>query len=162
MNDFYTEQLIKRKPTPGSLLAKVALIAITVASVFLIFMFPFAIIVPVVLVVVDVLMFKRMNIEYEYLYINGDLDIDKIMSKEKRKRVFSTHINDMEVIAPMGAKELKPISNTKILDFTSGEKSSKIYEMLVVNNGEKVKVLFEPNQTILDGMKLLAPRKVII
>ena len=29
------------------------------------------------------------NIEYEYIVTNGDLDIDKIISRRKRKRIFS-------------------------------------------------------------------------
>ncbi len=28
------------------------------------------------------------DVEYEYLFVNGDLDIDKIMNKARRKRCF--------------------------------------------------------------------------
>jgi len=34
--------------------------------------------------------------------------------------------------------------------------------MVVVKNGQKEKIIFEPNQTILEGMRMLAPRKVIL
>lgn len=160
MSDFYTEQLVKRKTTAAVTIQKTALIALTVISFLLIFMIPFAIIVPVVLIVLDVILFKRMNVEYEYLYVNGDLDIDKIMSKEKRKRAYSMNVKDMEVIAPKGSHELDPYQNVKPMDFSSGEEGHKMYVMVVSQNGKTEKVIFEPNETILDGMRLLAPRKV--
>ena len=34
------------------------------------------------------------------------------------------------------------------------------YELIVVNNGEKKKIIFEPNKTVCEGLKMLAPRKV--
>ena len=46
----------------------------------------------------DVFLFRRLDLEYEYLYVNGDLDIDKIMGKQKRKRVFSMNVNDLELL----------------------------------------------------------------
>lgn len=162
MSDFYTEQLVKRKTTTAVTIQKAALIAVTIVSFLLIFMIPFAIIVPVILIVVDVLMFKRMNVEYEYLYVNGDLDIDKIMSKEKRKRVYSMNVKDLEVIAPKGSHELDPYQNLKPTDFSSGEENHKVYVMVVSQNGKTEKVIFEPNGTILDGMRMMAPRKVFI
>ena len=162
MSDFYTEQLVKRKTTAAVTIQKAALIAVTIVSFLLIFLIPFAIIVPVVLIVVDVIMFKRMNLEFEYLYVNGDLDIDKIMSKEKRKRAYSMNVKDLEVIAPMGSHELDPYQNLKPVDFSSGEEDHKKYVMVVAQNGKTEKVIFEPNATILDGMRLLAPRKVFI
>ena len=107
MSDYYTEQLVKRK-TPGSAAAlKALLILVTVLSVALVFIIPFAIIAPVIMGCVDFFLFRNMDLEYEYLYVNGNLDIDKIMAKAKRKRVFEMNVNDMEVIAPAGAPELR-------------------------------------------------------
>jgi len=39
------------------------------------------------------------NIEYEYAVTNGDLDIDKIISQRKRKRIFSANCKSFEIVA---------------------------------------------------------------
>lgn len=88
MDDFYTEQLIKKQADSKDTLKKVGLIALTVVSVLLVFVIPVGIILPVVMIVIDVLMFRNLNVEYEYVFVNGDLDIDKIMNKARRKRCF--------------------------------------------------------------------------
>lgn len=162
MSDYYTEQLVKRKMTAKAMAAKVGLILLAIISFFLIFVNAFAILVPVLLVVGVVFLFKRTDVEYEYLYVNGELDIDKIMSKEKRKRIFSMAINDLEIIAPKGAHELAQYRQVKIIDYSSQIEGHKFYEMVINQSGQKTKIVFEPNETILDGMRMLAPRKVII
>ena len=119
MSDYYTEQLVKQKAKASSMIAKTALIAVTVLSFFLVLLFPMAMIIPVIMVVVDIVLFKRFDLEFEYLYVNGDLDIDKIMAKQKRKRVFEMNVRDMEVLAPTGSIELQQYQRTKTYDFSS-------------------------------------------
>ena len=95
MDDFYTEQLIKKQADSKDTLKKVGLIALTVVSVLLVFVIPVGIILPVVMIVIDVLMFRNLNVEYEYVFVNGDLDIDKIMNKARRKRMFYVDADQM-------------------------------------------------------------------
>ena len=87
MDDFYTEQLIKKQTDTKDTLKKGGLIAVTVLSVFLAFITPVGIILPIILIIVDVLVIQSLNVEYEYVFVNGDLDIDKIMNKSRRKRI---------------------------------------------------------------------------
>lgn len=162
MSDYYTEQLVKQKTKTSSIMMKAALIAVTAVSIFIAWMFPLAMILPVLMIVVDVVVFKRFDLEFEYLYVNGDLDIDKIMAKQKRKRVFETNVRDLEVIAPTGSVELQQYQRTKTYDFSSRREGAKTYEMVTTSQGQTVKIIFEPNKTILEGMKMLAPRKVFI
>ena len=100
--------------------------------------------------------------EFEYLFVNGALDIDKIMAKSRRKKVFTMELNEMEVLAQAGSAELRPYQGLKTVDFSSGNRDAKQYEMVIVQKGEKKRVVFEPNSTILEGMKMLAPRKVFV
>ena len=162
MNEFLTEQLVKRSNTVATKLKKVGLTSATVVSVFLGFIHPMLVWVAAIMVVVDIILFKRMNVEFEYVFFNGDLDIDKIMDMQSRKRVFSTNMKDMEVIAPSGSVELHPYQRTKALDFSTQNPEDKTYEMVTLFKGEIVKVIFNPNGKILDGMKNMAPRKVFI
>ena len=60
MDDFYTEQLIKKQADSKDTLKKVGLIALTVVSVLLVFVIPVGIILPVVMIVIDVLMFRNL------------------------------------------------------------------------------------------------------
>ena len=162
MGDFYTEQLVKRQKASSTTLIKAILIILTVLSVVLIFMIPFGIIGPVIMIALDVFLFRSMDVEYEYLFVNGSLDIDKIMAKQKRKRVFEMNVRDMEVLAPTGSIELQQYQRTKTYDFSSGVEGARTYEMVTISQGQTVKIIFEPNKTILEGMKMLAPRKVFI
>ena len=161
MSDFYTEQLIKKQTTGKDRMIKILLILLTVVSVLIIFIFPFGIILPVALIALDVFMFQRMDVEYEYLFVNGDLDVDKIMSRAKRKRMFSMNVSEMELLAPSDAPELRQYQNAKTLDFSSGTGQAKLYTLVVADHGELKKVVFEPNETIIEGFFVLAPRKVI-
>ena len=160
MNEFLTEQLVKRKQTFATTLKKAGLIAATVISAFLILIFPIFTLITVILIFVDNFLFKRMNVEYEYVYFNGDLDIDKIMNMQSRKKLFSTNIKEMEVLAPFGSAELHPYQRLKALDFSTLNPEDKVYEMVTSFKGETVRVLFNPNEKILNEMKNMAPRKV--
>lgn len=160
MGDFYTEQLVKRQKASSATAIKALLIVLTVLSVGLIFMMPMGILGPVIMIGLDVFMFRNLDVEYEYLFVNGSLDIDKIMAKSRRKSMFSMEITDLEIMAPSGSPELRPYQGLKGTDYSSGGAGMDTYELIVVSNGEKKKIIFEPNATICEGMKMLAPRKV--
>ena len=160
MNEFLTEQLVKQNKTAATTLKKTGLIVVTVLSLFLGFIHPMLSWVTIILVVLDMFLFRRMNVEFEYVIFNFDLDIDKIFNKESRKRVFSTNIKKMEVIAPAGAAQLQQYQGLKKFDFSSHNPNDKVYEMVTQFNGENVVVVFNPNETILNNMKSVAPSKV--
>ena len=161
MGDVYTEQLIKRKKTGKTQMEKIALILVTAALFVLGMIIPYVEFLLLVMIGVDIYLFRSLDIEYEYLYINGNLDIDKIMSKSRRKKAFEMNVSELELLAPAGSPELRPFQGLKAKDYTSGEEGRKAYEMIVLKNGEKIKIIFEPNETIVDGMRMYAPRKVI-
>lgn len=161
MSDFYTEQLVKKQSGAKEMAIRAGLIVLTVIAVFIVLMFPLGIILPILAVVLDVFMFRRLNVEYEYLFVNGDLDVDKIMSRAKRKRMFSMNVSEMELLAPSDAPELRQYQNAKTLDFSSGTGQAKLYTLVVADHGGLKKVVFEPNETIIEGFFVLAPRKVI-
>ncbi|RGS80473.1 DUF6106 family protein [Coprococcus sp. AF21-14LB] len=162
MSDFYTEQLIRRKTPITSILLVSVCGAFTIISVLSMLILPFGLLITAALGALTYFVHRSVNLEFEYLYVNGDLDIDKIMAKTKRKKVFSCNMRDLEVIAPQGAPELRPFANLKAKDFSSNCPDHKKYEMILVSEGEKHRIIFEPNKTILDGIRMIAPRKVIM
>ena len=162
MGEFYVEQLVKRKITGKDVLIKVGMIALTALSCFFSMLIPFVFILTILLVVADVFVFQQLNVEYEYFYMNGDLDIDKIMAKQRRKRIFSVNLRDVEVVARKNAPELQPYRNLRAIDFSSRQNDANCYVLIIGEKGQKKKVIFEPEKEILEGMKLLAPRKVFL
>ncbi|MCI9488510.1 DUF6106 family protein [Lachnospiraceae bacterium 48-42] len=161
MGDFYTEQLIKKQTTMKDVFIKAFLVAIAIVSVFVVLMFPVAIIVPIIVIAAVVFLIRRLDVEYEYLYVNGDLDIDKIMHKAKRKRIFSTNIDNMELLAPEGNEGINQFRNAKVVDYSSGSADARRYVLVVADNGQVTKLVFEPNDDIIEGIFLMAPRKVV-
>lgn len=162
MGEYYLEQMVKQKATMSTKIKRAAVGAM-VALVLLLCVISLAAI-PLFLATVAFAWYlmKRLDYEYEYLYYNGDLDIDKIMGKQKRKRVFEASVKTIDVLAPTGSIELQQFQNLKAYDCSSNS-GNKTYEMVLVNKkGQKVRVIFEPSEKILENMRMLEPRKVFI
>ncbi len=168
MSDLYTEVIVKRKATMKDAVLKALLIAATVLAV-LAALFTAAgmigFLVAVALLIADYFLIPTFDVEFEYLYVNGELDVDKIMSKQKRKRVYSADIKELEIMAPSNSHALDSYNhngNLKTYDFSSKEADHKTYTMIIKGEKELQRVIFEPNDVILKDMKRVAPREVNI
>ncbi len=102
------------------------------------------------------------NIEYEYVVTNGELDIDKIVSKRKRKRIFSASCKEFEILAKVSSnsfsQSVQSIKNR--IDATSSINSPGAYFATLSYKGEKTVVLFEPDDRMLNNFKIFIPRKI--
>lgn len=161
MGEGYIEQLVKQQTTMATKLKRAALIALVVVGVFLCMLFMAAFPVLIGIIALVSWLWKRTDLEFEYLYFSGDLDIDKIMGMQKRKRVFSTNVKSIVLLAPTGAYELQQYQNLKAYDCSSNS-GNKTYEMIITQKGEKVRVIFEPNEKILNNMRMYDPRKILV
>lgn len=164
MSDLYTEELIARKTSAVEKALRIVMIAATALALIAgLFITPFAFILFLVLIIVDYVKIPQFNLEYEYLYVNGELDIDKIISKTKRKRVGSYAVSNMELLAPLHSGELDAVkrdSSIKIRDCSSGEGEGR-YGMVMNSNGKREMIIFEPNETMLRDIRRLSPRIVV-
>lgn len=166
MSDLYTEIIVKRKKTAKDTILKALLIALTVLAV-LAALFTtlglIAFVVAVVLAIADYFLIPTFDLEFEYLYVNGELDIDKIMSKQKRKRVYSADIKKLEIMAPTKSHALDSYNrrqDLKTYDFSSRDEQNSSYTMIIKGEKGLERVIFEPNDVILKDMKRIAPREV--
>jgi len=102
------------------------------------------------------------NIEYEYIVTNGDLDIDKIISKRKRKRVLSASCKDFEILARVQSQHFNQDvqSIQKKIDASSHIKSPNAFFAVLNYKGERTVVIFEPDSKMIDNFKLFIPRKI--
>lgn len=165
MSDLYIELLVKKKKTSTDTLLKVLMIAATVILVLvgLMFVKPIILIAAVGMGILDYFKMPALDLEYEYLYVNGELDIDKIMSKQKRKRVGTYDMKNVELVAPKKSHELDSVRNMKdikVHDYSSMDENAKTFGMLVKGDKNKELVYFDPSPEILKDMQRIAPRSV--
>lgn len=169
MGDIFKEQLVKREADFKSLLIKSGIIAGAIFIILIAYMFSGIGFVRVILpflvlgiIVGAYYLFTMQNVEYEYIYTNGELDIDCVVNKSRRKRVFSADVRAIEIMVHIEDKEyeneFKSLQQT--LDFSSSKITSDTYIAKLPYNNKMVKLIIEPNESIQEAMMLvLTPRK---
>ena len=161
MNDFYSEHLVKKRREAKDLLVKIILVILTVFCFLFCRAIPLGIILAFVLLAVDIFIFRMLDIEYEYMYLNGELDIDMIMHKERRKKLCTVNIKDVEMVAPTGSPEIAMHKGVQTLNYSSKMPNAETYEIICNAGGSRKKIIFEPKQEVIEDMWMRAPRKVI-
>lgn len=165
MNETYAEYLVKRK-TPayayvltgvmGFITAISVLLALTtgVLSVLLMFVCGF----------LTYLTYRNTRIEYEYLFVTGQLSIDKILGKAKRKKAFECSMEEIQIIAPSDSYVLNDykLQNQKVLDLSSQTPGARTYTAIIQSGGNSTKLIFEPNDKMLQCFRQTSPRKVVM
>lgn len=166
MTDLYSELLIKKEKTGKDVALKVFIIALLVVSVFTaMFVMPLAWILVIGLAVAAYFVLPNLDLEYEYVFVNGELDIDRIASKAKRKRMKSFDLTKMDIIAPVKSHRMDYQNHNtklKVLDYSSGNPNHKIFAMIIPGDNEVYKVLLEPDEELLQNMEKTCPRKVFV
>ena len=164
MNDGYEEILVKRQKSASDMLLRGLVIALAVVPVIVgvLCVSPLFLLIGAVIGVLGYyLILPNFDLEYEYLYVNGDIDIDKIMSKRKRKRVGSFTKDNLEIMAPTGSDQLASyVKNGKVLDYTSGDPQKKTWTLVFGSERTSEIVKLELTDTIAQDMRRYAPRKV--
>lgn len=165
MNDSYIEVLVKKKMPVSYKAAMVLLILVTIGFFLSFFLFK-NILLPVagiVLCIADYFVFFFMDLEYEYLFLDGSLQIDKIMSKQKRKQYLDLNLDKLEAAAPKGSVHLEGFRNQKaiIRDCSSGNEEN-CYILMYRLGKELWEVRIEANEKLLKAMRAAAPRKMFL
>lgn len=157
MQDIFKEQIIRRKPQPKDMVAKIGMIigyfilAIALDLVLAIvgiggFFFPLF----VGAIYLSYVTIGRLKVEYEYSITNDELDIDAIVNRKSRKRMISINLKEVEVMAHNSKKE-KVRQEGKIKDYSSGT-NDDTYMFIAKKDNENFRVIFEPNEGILEAI----------
>ena len=166
MNDLYSELLVKKEQTLKDKAIKILMIALIVIAVAAgLVMTPLAWIVVLGLGIAAYFVLPNRDLEYEYVFVNGELDIDRIASKAKRKRMHTFDLAKMDIMAPVKSHRLdyqNHNTNLKVLDFSSGNPEHKIFAMIISGEKEVYKVLLEPDQELISNIEKSCPRKVFV
>jgi len=166
MGDVFKEQIVKRKQTTKHTIIRIALIFVVTIVFFVSFALgigPFAVLITAGAIFGALYIHSFFIIEYEYIFTNGELDIDIIYNRSRRKRVFSAHVNTIEVMAHVEdnnhVREFDSSQETR--DYTSGTITESTYAFLTPLGGKRLKVIIEPNEKMLAAFKTgISPRKL--
>ncbi len=161
MEDLYVEVMVPRNPKTSDAVIKgvsygatVVFLLLTVVSSAFLMLFA-------AMLAVDLLLLPRLSVEYEYLYVSRTLQIDKIFSKQTRKKAVEYDLEKMEIFAQEGAWQLDEYKNLKTVtrDFTSGD-AARVRWILIAHDEDKVdRVILEPNEELISAIKGIYPRK---
>ncbi len=164
MNDAYAEWLVKRKTPAYNYVLKAAIILLCVLSFFLAMISVFGLVVLVVVGIGAYFVLPQLSLEFEYLVVNDQLTIDKVMGQTKRKKAWEGTLAQIQIIGPTDAYQVKDYDKqaTKVLDFTSHQPGARVYAIIHQDSGALTKILFEPNDRILNLLRQRSPRKVIL
>lgn len=162
MNQLYAEAGVRRKNTVTTMAIRGGMIlVIFIGFMMMMLGTPFNLI-GTALIVIVVFMFPKLNVEYEYVFVDGQLDFDKITANSKRKTMLRIDFEQVDIMAPMNSRSLNEYSNIQCeqKDYSSGVKSEKVYIIVASHEGKKYRILFEPNETMIEKIKQKSPRKV--
>ncbi|MCL2498949.1 MAG: DUF6106 family protein [Defluviitaleaceae bacterium] len=167
MGDVFKEQIIQRKPTTKDFIFRVLLIAAAgiIFFIAMIFLTGFGIIFGFAAVFGAWYGMSFLNVEYEYVFTNGDLDIDIIYNRARRKRLFSGHVNNFELMCHVEDNvrigEFNSAQETR--DYSSGVVGENTYAFLTTHNSKRLKIIFEPNEKLLKAIgTVLTRRKLFV
>ena len=162
----FVEQIVARKNPPMTRVTLGIMIALTVFVGLngILLLQPVALVLFLALLGLLYFMFLQVNIEYEYSVTEDVLDIDIIRWKRKRKHMVSMSMDQVIVIAPARTDPVSAYVGRKLktYDCTSHDADKEYYTLVFKPQGETVeqKVLFEPDELVLDALWRKAPSKV--
>ena len=163
MEQSYAEVSVKRKRSIGSIILQ-ALAVIVVLILFFASMIGvrFAIVVLVAAGAALLWFWPRFKTEWEYVFCDGQLDFDKIFGGERRKHILRLELEHVDVVAPLDSSRLDGYRHLAVKDFSSMMSGAKLYGIAtrLPNQEEKVLILFEPNERMIDMMYAKRPNVV--
>jgi len=154
--DVFNEQIVKRKNTMKDNLIRglLVFVVILVFIISMLFLGGFAIVVTAAAGFGAYYIMSMLKIEYEYVFTNGELDIDVIYNQQRRKRLYSGHVNDFEIMAhtedTMHAGAFGGAMETR--DYSSGVTNENTYAALTNYKGKRIKLILEPNEKMLKAI----------
>ena len=102
---------------------------------------------------------KSKTVEFEYVLTDGTLDIDMIIAGSRRGRLITISKMEFELVAPIS----HPYSGEyKTLNCSTKDENDRLYYIITERHDVgKVRVLFNPNDELLEALKLSRPSIVI-
>lgn len=165
MDNTFIECMVKREDKNLRIMKKVGMIVgVLLMDLLVLLFFPnFISIGLVVSFLIFFFFWRKIDKEYEMIYTDGLLDFDVIYHRSMRKRLLSVDAKEFEFIAPAESQNWKKAieaQRDKVLNCSSTvQPNAKCYVGVVKKNEKMYKVIFEPNQRIVDALRRYIPNK---
>ena len=159
MDEVFVEQIVKRRISISGILLRMLFIFLTLAglmSMMILGMLWFTI--AILLGYATYLVWAYTSVEYEYSFLNGEFSVDKIIGQRKRKSIANYDIKEAEIVAPLVSDAVVRASGNAIIkDYSTRTNNNDVYAMIINNSNGKLKVVFEPNEKVLEAMYHVRP-----
>ena len=164
MEQSYCEATAKRRNSPATTALKVMLIIITVLLLLSTLIIPWAAILGVIAAIILIWYWPRFDLMWEYVYCDGQLDFDQIYGGEKRKTKMRIEIEDADMIVPLESEKLYGYKQLGTKDYSSLDPEAKKYVIVIKTekSPDKVKIVFEPSEKMLEMMHAKCPHTVFV
>ena len=107
---------------------------------------------------------RQQSIEYEYTMVDSEITVDRIRGKSRRKNVLAVDSKKFEILASVAGRhqdEFKRNKGMKKYDVSSSDDSpSRWFAVFNDKNGHRAMLIFEPDQRMIDAVKIFVPRRV--
>ncbi|MBP8989328.1 MAG: hypothetical protein KBG64_03810 [Clostridia bacterium] len=167
MSDTFMEKIVRRRKTGQDYLkmAGLVLAAFVLLTALMMFGGYISFLVPLLLVGLFYGLWyflTSLNKEYEYIVTNGDLDIDMIVNRRRRKRVFTGKAREFEVMAKVNSDDYREAQKGKyvLLDCSESIQSPDNWFFITDYKGQRTMVIFAPDERMLKNMKRFNPSKI--
>lgn len=167
MSDTFMEKIVQRRKTGIDYLKIFGLLAASILLLILLMLFGgyVTFLVPILLVGIFYglwYLLTGMNREYEYIVTNGDLDIDVIIARRRRKRIFTGKAKDFEIMAKLNSDEYKDAQRIKhvLLDCSASLQAPDNWFFVTEFKGQRTLIVFAPDERMLKSLKRFNPSKI--
>lgn len=166
MSDVFVEQIVKKSRTKDDKSKAFAILLIALIVSIFTFMFFLPAFVPVFFIsfaVATVVIYRTKDIEYEYFFTNTELEIDAIYNRSRRSKKISIDLKDSKIITYYNNPKAKEeYGSLKSLNYSSCTNEENTYYCVNNINGEDVKVIFEPNEKLINAMEQKISKRTFI
>ena len=168
--DIFIEYMVKRKKKAtdyvkifGTLILGLALIFV-VSVVFAMVPYITSLVLLAIAGVIYLMYYfiTAVNVEYEYILTNMEIDIDAIINTKRRKRLTTVNLRSAEYFGKKSDGEFKRYSEDKGLKKIYACRDANDPETCYIvyfENDDKKMLLFDPNEKILEKVKLYIPKR---
>jgi translation initiation factor IF-1 len=156
--------IVPQRKTSGQKIMYLAFFVLACLCFALSIMVPWVFVIPAILfAVLWYFMGFRSETEFEYTYYDGDLRMAKIRNKSRRKNLLNVSMEDVIAIAPRGDRSVYRYENDKTLpykNFGSREPDARVYELICKGEKGFRRYEFEPDEEMLDEIRIKYARLV--
>ena len=167
--DIFIEKIVARKKTTKDKFSVVGVIFLALILFFALGFLPDTVQTFTPLIIAAIAygayyLIKSKNIEYEYAVTNGEIDVDKIISQKRRKRLLSTHCKNFEILARVKSTHYNDnyakIQNKIFAGSTMD--SDDLYFAVFQHNNKRTILYFEPSDKMIKAFRRFIPGKMYV